>query len=60
MNPDSISLLICAAAGLLIGSLIGFSACAILSIRRVQRTSVETWKAARRFYDRAYILTPKG
>lgn len=60
MNPpDSIALLIAAAVGVSIGTIIGIFIAGMVSQRRNRRATADAWLAAERFYTRAYTMTPK-
>ena len=62
MDPtlDSIALMIVLALGVGIGAAAGLLACGLIAQRRAVRAEKRAWSAARRFYERAYTLTPKG
>jgi hypothetical protein len=56
---DSITILIAAATGTIIGVPAGMILHSFVSARRMRRANIESWKAARTFYEKAYTLTPK-
>ena len=56
---DSITLIIAIGSGLFLGAPLGFYIGAILAQRKIQRSGVEAWRSAERFYRTAYTLTPK-
>ena len=56
---DSIALLIAGLCGAIIGAMLGFLTCAVLSRRARAEISKETWRAARRYFSHNFNLSPK-
>lgn len=45
--------------GLLLGFCLGFIINSALGAKRLRHANRSSWAAARRYYERAYILTPR-